>query len=99
MACALWRSSPIHLALRLRYDEVIVEHVDITLPAELKTRAETLARAEGVSLEELIRQSLQDKLVNAPNSQPDPFFDYHETFDGDVPSDLAANHDKYLYDE
>ena len=76
-----------------------MEHFDITLPAELKTRAETLARAEGVSLEELIHQSLQDKLVNIPNSQPDPFFDGHETFDGDVPSDLAANHDKYLYDE
>lgn len=77
----------------------MTEHLSIALPLELKTRAETLARKEGLSLEELIRQSLQDRLENTPNAQRDPFFNDHEVFAGDVPSDLAANHDKYLYDE
>ena len=74
-----------------------MEHVEITLPLELKTRAEALAREEGSSLADLIRALLEDKLA-APAEQ-DPFFADHETFGGDVPSDLSANHDKYLYDE
>ena len=97
MACALRGSSPTHLDLRLRYDEVIVEHVDITLPAELKTRAEILAREEGVSLEELVRESLQMRLQKG-NTKRDPLFARYRAFDG-APSDLADNHDKYLYDD
>ncbi len=84
------------LRLQPSYDERNMEHIDITLPAELKTRAETLAREEGVSLEEFVRELLKARLQTA---EPDPFFADHETFDGDVPSDTAANHDKYLYDE
>ena len=76
-----------------------MEPTKVTLPAELKARAETLAREKGVSLDELIRQSLQDKVGSVPSVEQDPFFDDHETFSGDVPSDLSANHDKYLYDE
>ena len=74
-----------------------MEHVDITLPAELKTRAETLARAEGVSLEELIRESLQMRLQKK-TAERDPLFARYRAFDG-APSDLAENHDKYLYDD
>ena len=84
------------LYLRSMYDECSMEHIDVTLPAELKTRAETLAREKGVSLEEFVRELLKARLQTA---EPDPFFADHETFAGDVPSDLAANHDKYLYDE
>ena len=76
-----------------------MEHVKITLPAELKTRAEALAREEGFSLAELIRTLLENRLKAAKPTEQDPFFADHETFGGDVPSDLSANHDKYLYDE
>ena len=85
------------LRLRLRYDRHNMEQVNITLPVELKTRAETLAREEGISLEELVIEILERKLKST--SERDPFFANHKTFDGDAPSDLAANHDKYLYDE
>ena len=83
------------LRLQPSYDERNMEHIDITLPAELKTRAEALAREEGVSLEKLVRELLELRLRTAKR---DPFFANHETFDGG-PSDLAENHDKYLYDE
>ncbi len=74
-----------------------MEHVNITLPLELKTRAETLAREEGVSLEELVRELLKARLQKP--AERDPLFAQYRAFDGDAPSDLAENHDKYLYDD
>ena len=75
-----------------------MEHVSITLPLELKTRAETLAREKGVSLEEFVRGLLEERVLLEPTER-DPFFAKHKTFDGDAPSDFAENHDKYLYDD
>ena len=68
------------------------------LPPELKHRAEYVAREEGVSLGELIGKALEARLAKRTTTR-DPFFAQYEAFAGDVPSDLAENHDKYLYDE
>ena len=75
-----------------------MEHVSITLPLELKTRAETLAREEGVSLEEFVRELLAERVLLKP-AEHDLFFAKYKTFDGDTPADFAENHDKYLYDD
>ena len=75
-----------------------MEHVEITLPLELKTRAEALAREEGVSLEELFR-ALLDMRSKKELTERDPLFARYRAFDGDAPSDLAENHDRYLYDD
>ena len=80
-----------------RYAVFNMEHVNITLPVELKTRAEALARDEGVSLEELVRGLLETRLRKS--AERDPLFAQYRAFDGDAPSDLAENHDKYLYDD
>ena len=82
----------------MRYDSSNMERLNIALPAELKTRAETLAREEGVSLEELVRESLQMRLQKQ-NIERDALFARYRTFDGEAPSDLAENHDTYLYDD
>ncbi len=68
----------------------MTEHLDIILPLELKTRAEILAREEGVSLEELVRESLHNGPENMPNTQRDPFFDDYEIFAGDALSTLST---------
>ena len=75
-----------------------MEHLDITLPLELKTRAETLAREEGVSLEAFVRELLEERVLLKP-AERDPLFAKYKAFDGDAPADLAENHDKYLYDD
>lgn len=75
-----------------------MEHVEIALPLELKTRAETLAREEGVSLAEFVLELLKARLLPKP-AERDPLFARYKAFDGDAPSDLAENHDNYLYDD
>ena len=76
-----------------------MEHVEITLSLELKSRAEALARQEGVSLEELFRELLDTRLKAYESAERDPLFARYRAFDGDAPTDLAENHDKYLYDD
>jgi predicted DNA-binding protein len=69
----------------------------ILLPDELRRRAINLARQRGISLAELIRGALEEKVAAGPASfSDDPFFADHATFEG--PGDLADNHDYYLYD-
>ena len=67
------------------------------LPEALKHRAEQAAHSEGISLAELIRVSLEDRLQNG--GERDPFFADTKVFSGEAPADLAANHDAYLYDD
>jgi predicted DNA-binding protein len=75
-----------------------MKRTTIMLPPELKHRAEQLAREEGVSLAELIRESLEARL-SRQEVRHDPFFSDDAVFEGDVPADFSKNHDKYLYDE
>lgn len=72
----------------------------ILLPEDLKRRASRLARRQGVSLAELIRSALEDKLAARDSWANDPLWKALEPMDfpPDTPTDLAANHDHYLYD-
>jgi len=65
------------------------------LPENIKSRAEEYARNAHISLAEVIRISLEEKL-NKKTS--DAFFSDTEYFRGKTPADLSINHDKYLYD-
>ncbi|MGD0898762.1 MAG: CopG family transcriptional regulator [Thermoguttaceae bacterium] len=72
----------------------------IMLPPELKAEASRRAQRMGVSLGELIRESLTAWLGKPGKSRTeDPLFDDDAVFDGPVPADGSANHDYYLYGE
>lgn len=76
----------------------------IMLPDELKRRAARYADQRGISLGAVIRESLEERLARLPPEgstdwRDDPFFRDDAVWDGDGPTDLSINHDKYLYDE
>ena len=68
----------------------------ILLPADLQRRAEREAKLLGISLSELIRRRLAE---SGHEAQERPRFFTREPWQGAAPSDLAANHDHYLYSE
>jgi hypothetical protein len=70
------------------------------LPESLKLRAITEARKLGMSFGEYVRQTLANHFAAKKSSfSDDPFFQDREFYDGDVPTDISINHDKYLYEE
>lgn len=70
----------------------------IMLPYILKNKALGFASKRGLSLGELIRMSLEQTLLQAKSQQSaDPFFDDTNFYSGDIPTDLSAAHDEYLY--
>jgi hypothetical protein len=75
----------------------VMKRTTIMLPTKLKADAERVARRNGESLGEFIRQSLQRYLDEGiPKSDRDPFFADHFTFEDSGPPDLAANANYYL---
>jgi hypothetical protein len=57
------------------------------------------ARKLGVSLGEFIRRAMESLLeAGADAATDDPLLTDAATYDGQVPADLAARHDDYLYD-
>ena len=66
------------------------------LPVRLKHRANRLARKLGISLGELIRESLRDALHRRQDDD-DPLYADDVSYPGPAPADLAADHDEYLY--
>ena len=68
----------------------------ILLPEELRRRADQLARSEGISVGELIRRLLDAASRNEIVEEA-PAFYRRKPWTGAVPSDLAENHDAYLY--
>ena len=70
----------------------------IMLPDELRNRALRRAEELGVSLGELIRESLS-ALLNRSKKAPeeDPLFGDEAVFQGDAPEDLSTDHDGHLY--
>lgn len=72
----------------------------ILLPEDLQRRASRLARREGVSLAELIRSALEERLAARASVANDSLWKALEPMDfpPDTPTDLAANHDEYLYE-
>lgn len=73
----------------------------VMLPRELKRRAARTARRRGISLGELVREALEERLAALSDDEPtqDPFIADAEVFSGPVPGDLSTRHDAYLYDE
>jgi hypothetical protein len=76
-----------------------MKRTTVMLPVELQARAEQRARQEGISLGELVRRSLADRIKAGGASSTDPLFDDDTVFRGAAPTDLAAAHDRHLYDE
>ena len=83
--------------LWLCYYGAIMKRTTIMLPYDLKMRAEQWARAEGVSLGELIRRSLASFMVRPGGVAEDPIFADDATYVGDVPPSYVADHDDHLY--
>ena len=70
----------------------------IQLPDRLIERAERSAEKMGISLNELIRETLELRLLKAePDWENDPFLSDREVYEGPTPSDLVENLDDYLY--
>jgi len=69
----------------------------VMLPESLKMKAEHAATERGISLGELIRNSLELTCANQTTGQ-ELFFNDEVLYEGeDVPSNLAKNHDDFLY--
>jgi plasmid stability protein len=70
----------------------------VQLPDDLTDRAERSAAALGISLDDLIRDSLEAHLRGSERPRSaDPLFADVPVYDGPHPSDLAERHDHYLY--
>jgi hypothetical protein len=75
-----------------------MKRTTVMIPDDLKTRAVNRAQSEGISFGEFIRVSLERALRAGHNEySDDPFLSDNSVYEGDSPSDLAQNHDKYLY--
>ena len=76
-----------------------MKRTTIMLPEGLRRRALSRAKQKGVSLGELIRDSLDAALpVMSYDAERDPLFE-DVIYDGPAAADVSAKHDKYLYDE
>ena len=70
----------------------------VMLPSNLKNKAQAFASKKGISVGELIRESLEIALLQAKGALcMDPFFEDTHFFTGDIPNDLSANHDKFFH--
>ena len=75
-----------------------MKRTTVMLPEDLKIRATRRANAVGISLGRFIRESLEKALrSDCKMALDDPYMNDNSVFDGDIPADLARNHDKYLY--
>ena len=77
-----------------------MQRTTIMLPAELKSRALGCARERGISLGELLRESLERQLETPIGERRalDPLFSDNAVYEGDAPLDLSEHHDRYLYE-
>lgn len=69
----------------------------IMLPPDLRRKADREAQALGISLSELIRRRLGGESGGETDDLP-KFFTRQPWQGAAGPSDVAANHDAYLYD-
>ena len=70
------------------------------LPEELRGRAVRSARKRGISLGEMVRESMSAYLEASQRKSPedeDSFLSDCETFKRKTPKDVSAKHDRYLY--
>lgn len=83
---------------RMYYVYGHMKRTTIMLPDDLKEKGMRKARRRGISLGELIRESLE-ALVKNPDTEKleDPLFEDNAIFRGKAPKDFSRNHDRYLY--
>jgi hypothetical protein len=75
-----------------------MERTTVMLPRDLKEQASEAAQAQHISVGELIRESLREKILKSKKGRTgDPFFSDTGIFVGSAPVDLADAHDDYLY--
>lgn len=65
----------------------------IMLPEKLKIRAIQLARQQGVSLSEFIREALNNSCSIQNLTERDAFFADNVAYDGKVPQNISSHHD------
>jgi hypothetical protein len=76
----------------------MMQRTTIMLPRDLKERATREARSRGVSLGELIRESLSTLLRGESTyAAEDPLIADRAVYDGPVPADTSERHDDLLY--
>jgi hypothetical protein len=73
-----------------------MKRTTIMFPDRLMSRAEKLARQEGVSLGQLIRVTMEERVAISNGHKRDPLFADDCTYEDDLPGDVSANLDKYL---
>jgi hypothetical protein len=71
-------------------------NIVVPFPEDLQSKAEAVARERGLTLDEFVRRCVSTTV--AQGNATDPLFADTEVFAGDAPSDLAENHDRYLYE-
>jgi hypothetical protein len=77
-----------------------MQRTTIMLPRNLKMRASRHAGRLGISVGELIRQSLAAIIYRPTDrAREDPLFADQAVFGGQAPRDLAKHHDRHLYGE
>jgi hypothetical protein len=78
-------------------DEMMLR-TSLMLPAALKLEAQRIAEERGVSLGDLVREALASFVQRArEDGGRDPLFADTEVWEGEVPVDVSARHDEYLY--
>jgi len=78
-----------------------MQKTTVLIPADLKSTAQRYARQHGMSLGDLIRESLRQHLQKETDGSRagDPLFADQAVYEDDAPEDLVENHDQYLYDD
>ena len=76
-----------------------MDRTTIMLPPELKSRAANQAKKMRISLGQYIREALIKSLEmdSGRDANDDSLFLDNAVFNGTVPKDVTANHDRYLY--
>lgn len=71
-------------------------NIVVPFPDDLRQQAELAARERGISLDEFVRRCVSETVMHPVAG--DPLFADGAVFSGEAPQDLAANHDRYLYE-
>lgn len=76
-----------------------MKRTTLMLPEELKARAERRAFERGISLGQLVRESVESALSTSDEEHraKDPLFADDVIYEGEAPRDLSEAHDEYLY--
>jgi hypothetical protein len=70
----------------------------VVLSEPLEAQAAEVARRQGISVDEFVQRAVEEHLKRLAKRAADPFFSDTAVFVDDGPTDMALNHDHYLYD-